>query len=135
MNSVFIEIPITDVVEAAAQPTKTYRLDLDKGRIVGMTDGVEALMQAIRKAIITPRFKCLVYDNQYGSEVEEAIIAKDASQEYARAVIPAFIKDCLLPDDRIIEVKDFEIEFQNDGAYISFTADTIYGTARIEEVI
>lgn len=133
--AVFIEIPIKDVVEAAEQPSKTYRLDLDKGRIVGMTDGIDALMQAIRKAIITPRFKCLVYDNQYGSEVEEAIIAKDASQEYARAVIPSFIEDCLLPDNRITAVKDFEIEFADDGCYITFTAETIYGIARIEEVI
>ena len=52
----------------------TYGLDLDKGRITGKIDGLEAVNQAIRKAIITPRWKCLVYDNQYGSEIEDAVI-------------------------------------------------------------
>lgn len=63
-------------IEEAQEPSsKTYRLDLDKGRISGKIDGLEAVNQAIRKAIITPRFKCLIYDNQYGSEVEDAVIS------------------------------------------------------------
>ena len=74
MAEVFIPIPIDTVTEAEEQPSLTYRLDLEAGRIVGRVDKLEAVNQAIRKAIITPRFKCLIYDNQYGSEVEEAII-------------------------------------------------------------
>ena len=81
MAEVFIPIPIDTVTEAEEQPSLTYRLDLENGRIVGRVDKLEAVNQAIRKAIITPRFKCLIYDNQYGSEVEEAIITKDASKE------------------------------------------------------
>ena len=66
MDEVFIPIPIDEVTEAEEQPSLTYRLDLDNGRIVGKVDGLEAVNQAIRKAIITPRFKCLIYDDQYG---------------------------------------------------------------------
>ena len=58
MESVFIPIPVTEVTEAQEKPSLTYKLDLDKGRIVGTVDGLEAVNQAIRKAIITPRFKC-----------------------------------------------------------------------------
>ena len=135
MADVYIPIPIDTVTEAEEQPSLTYRLDLDNGRIVGKVDGLEAVNQAIRKAIITPRFKCLIYDNQYGSEIEDAIIAKDATTEYIEAVTEGFVKDALRPDTRILSVYDFQFEFENDKAYIFFRADTIFGKTEIEEVI
>lgn len=135
MGGVYIPIPIDTVEEAEERPSLTYRLDLENGRIVGKVDGLEAVNQAIRKAIITPRFKCLIYDNQYGSEIEDAIISKDASREYIEAVTEGFIKDALYPDTRILSVYDFRFEFENDKAYIFFRADTIFGQTEIEEVI
>lgn len=135
MSNTVISIPISDVEEAAEAPSKTYRLDLDKGRIVGMIDGQEAVQQAIRKAIITPRFKCLIYDNQYGSEIEDAIIAKDASQDYIEAVIEGFVRDALKPDTRILDISDFRVTFSENAAYINFTASTIFGETEISEVI
>lgn len=133
--AVYIPINIAGVQDAQEKPSKTYRLDLDAGRIIGFVDNIEAVQQAIRKAIITPRFKCLIYDTQYGSEIEDAVIAKDASREYAESVIEGFVKDALAPDTRILECHDFSIELEKDHANIEFTADTIYGEAKIEEVI
>ena len=101
----------------------------------GRVDKLEAVNQAIRKAIITPRFKCLIYDNQYGSEVEEAIITKDASPEYIEAVVEGFIRDALRPDTRILSIYDFQFEFREDRAYVFFRADTIFGETEIEEMI
>lgn len=135
MAEVYIPIPISTITEAEEQPSLTYRLDLDKGRIVGKADKLEAVNQAIRKAIITPRFKCLIYDNQYGSEIEEAIITKNATRAYIEAVTEGFVRDALRPDTRILSVYDFIFEFENDKAYISFKADTIFGKTEIEEVI
>lgn len=134
-DSVFIPIPIETITEAEEKPSKTYRLDLDAGRIVGKVDGIKAVQQAIRKAIITPRFKCLIYDSQYGSEIEDAYTAKDASRTYVKATAEGFVKDALKPDTRILSVYDFEFEFWEDCAHISFTADTIFGETEIEEVI
>lgn len=133
--AVNVPIPISEVEEAQELPSRTYRLDLDAGRIVGMVDGLEAVNQAIRKAIITPRFKCLIYDNQYGSEIQEAVTTNDATKKYIEAVIPGFVEDCLAPDTRILRVYDFEFSFEEDRAYIYFKADTIYGETEIEEVI
>lgn len=135
MAEVYIPIPVETVTEAEEQPSLTYRLDLDNGRIVGRLDKLEAVNQAIRKAIITPRFKCLIYDNQYGSEIEEAIISKDATRDYIEAVTEGFVKDALCPDTRILSVYDFQFEFKEDKAYVFFRADTIFGETEIEEVI
>ncbi len=150
-ESVAIGMGVSGVIEAAEQPSKTYRLTLDTerivgkyadgtevvyhGRIKGYTDGRAAVQQAIRKAIITPRYKCLIYDSQYGSEIEATITANDATREYVIAAIAGFVEDALKPDSRILNVSDFEIEFEKDRAYITFDADTIFGEMEVEEVI
>lgn len=133
--AVFIPIPVETIQDAKELPSLTYRLDLDAGRIVGFVDRLDAVNQAIRKAIITPRFKCLIYDSQYGSEIEEAIIAESASQQYVIAAIEGFVRDCLKPDTRIKRLYDFIIELTGERCYLEFKADTIYGNTTIKEVI
>lgn len=131
----FIPIPISTLQTAREPPSLTYALDLDRGRIIGKVDGLEATRQAIRKALITPRWKCLVYNNQYGSELKNEITAKDASRELIETEIPRMVEDALLPDTRILSVSNFSYSFEGDECYITFTAQTIYGVTVIEEVI
>jgi len=45
------------------------------------------------------------------------------------------VEDALLCDGRILKVYDFEFEFNEDSCNVHFTADTIYGTTEVEEVI
>ncbi len=85
--AVDIEIPFTGIEEAAEQPSKTYRLDIDNGHISGTVDGIEAVEQAIRKAIITQRFCNLIYDSDYGCEAQSAVHSKGVTHEYLEAVI------------------------------------------------
>lgn len=154
-ESVYIPLLVTKVDEAAEPPSKTYRLDLEEGRILGMVDGQVAVRQAIHKAIITPRWKCLIYDNQYGSEIEAAVIQSQgrASTDYIEAVVPGFVRDALRPDRRITLVYNFVFAFtpedkaklfpdlfeavgdDGDAVFVSFCADTIYGTVQVKEVI
>ncbi len=131
----FIPIPISTVQEAQESPSSTYALDLDHGRIMGKVDGLKAIEQAIRKALITPRWKCLVYNNQYGSEIKNAVLSKSASRALVEAELPRMIEDALLPDTRVLSVEDFAFSFEADKCYISFTAKTIFGTITIAEVI
>lgn len=135
MADTFIPIPVTQVEPSKEAPSLTYKLDLDTGRIYGKIDGLEAVNQAIRKAIITPRFKCLIYDHQYGSEIEDAVIADDATPDYIETAAEGFIIDALKPDTRILKVYDFSFSFKDDSAYISFRCDTIFGDTTVEEVI
>ena len=117
--AVYIPINIAGVQDAQEKPSKTYRLDLDAGRIVGFVNNIEAVQQAIRKAIITPRFKCLIYDNQYGSEIEDAVIAKDASREYAESVIEGFVKDALAPDPAFSNATTFRLSLKKTTQTLS----------------
>lgn len=133
----YISIPINGITSKTSVPTKTYALDLDKGRIAGFVDGKKACEQYIRKALITPRFKCLIYDNQYGSEIKQLITTDDASQSYIAAELPRMIKDAIIHDSRIINVDTsaFDITFEGDSIYADFEVETIYGMLNFEEVI
>lgn len=133
--SVLVPFPVGSVEQEKAQPSLTYRLDPDRKRIVGRVDKLDAVNQAIRKALITPRFRCLVYGNQYGSEIKETVIAGDASREYIETDLPRLVKDALLVDSRILDVYAFSFAFSDEQVLIKFTADTIFGTAVVEEVV
>lgn len=130
-----IEIPIGELEEAAELPSKTYRLDLDKGRIYGKIDGLEAVEQAIRKAILTQRFNNLIYDDDYGCEAQDALHDNGVTQDFLETAIPEMVKDALSQDTRITNIYDFELNFENDSAYVSFKVDTIFGETKISEVI
>jgi hypothetical protein len=140
--SVFIPIPIAELVPASEQPSKTYRLDFERGRIfaVGSCDGLEAANQFMKKTLLTPRFRCLIYDSQYGSEIKQTVIAGDVTSEYIETEMPRLVKDAVLADSRILDVYDFTLTFDSDPekrerAYVRFKANTIFGPTVIEEVI
>ena len=129
-----VPIGISQIVEAEEQPSKTYKLDLDTGRIVGKVDELEAMNQFIRKALITPRFKCLIYSSQYGSEIRE-VTTSDATPELIESEIPRLVDDALTYDPRILKVYDYSFSFNDDSVNIKFSVDTIYGTTEFEGVI
>ncbi len=133
--AVDIEIPFTDIEEEAEKPSRTYCLDLNSGHIIGMVDGISAVNQAIRKAIITARYKCLIYDSDYGGEIEDMIYDAVSTPELIETALPELICDALSQDTRILEIYDFEFTFKNDSAFISFSADTIFGKTQISEVL
>lgn len=138
--SLDVPITITDLSEDSSRTYRTYALDLDKGRISGMIDSIDAVNQFIRKSLITPRFKCLIYDNQFGSEIKERITENDATREYIEAELPRLVKDAIIYDPRILDVYDFEFEFVTDkeqrgSIRIQAKVSTIYGETVIDEVI
>lgn len=127
---------ISDISDVDDKPTKTYCIDFDKGRIKGSLNEIEAVQQYIKKALKTPRYKCLAYTNQYGSEIEAMLIANKWSIEAIKKLLPPIIKDAL-SDNRIIDVYDFTFSkgTDDDCIYVKFTVDTIYGNTNIDEVI
>lgn len=133
--AVDIEIPIDSIEEETEKPSRTYRLDLDSGRIIGIADGIEAVNQAIRKAIITARYKNLIYDDDYGGELGDIIRDEDSTPELIETALPVLVKDALSQDTRILDVYDFSFAFNGDSVAVSFRADTIFGETQISEVI
>jgi len=106
-------------------PSYTYKLDIENGRIQGMVDNKEAMQQAIYKALFTDRYSDLIYSDEYGSEL---YTLKGQPSYYAEVLTPDYIEDCLLADDRIESVENIQImKTDLESIYITFTVVTMFG--------
>ncbi len=115
--------------EAESYPSRTWRLDFFAGRVRGsilggMIDGNAAVGQAAQCALLTERFAYLYLPWDYGSELH-TLVGK--SQDYVHAEAQRMIREALLQDERILDVKDFAF----DGDVITFRIDTIFGTQQM----
>lgn len=115
---------------------RTYRMDFENKRIIGMTDGMDAAAQAMFKALQTRRFAYLIYDDQYGSDLYNKIGNVSLSKSYLDTDIPVMIEDAFLNDDTILSIDGLSYEIADiDSVYVKFSALTIYGDVDIEGVI
>lgn len=124
-----------NVVEPVVQPSKTYRLDLDSGEIGGVIDGEDAARQFIRKALVTQRFRNLIYDRTYGSELE-SLIEQQTTPELREMEVIRTITEALIYDERVADVRDFEIT-RDDGSdelFVSFFVELADGNTISEGV-
>lgn len=114
------------------QPSLTYKLDLNAGRILGMIDGLEAVKQAIVKILLTKRYAYLIYDWYYGIGLEKYI---GLGLAYLKADITEALREGLQYDNRILSVDSVTAERGEklDAVVISFTVTTIYGV--VEEMV
>ena len=135
-----IPIPFETIENEQEKTSRTYRIDWDEGRIIGFIDGLEAMMQFIKKVLHTPRFRFLIYSRQYGNEIIDTVIDKDVTREYIETEIPFLVTDALIYDSRIFRVYNIGIEFKDtypmkDSCFINFDVDTIYGKIHVKEVV
>jgi Protein of unknown function (DUF2634) len=112
--------------ETEPQPSKTYYLDFENGRIGPMIDGDLALRQFIIKTIMTPRSRYLIYDDEYGTELED-LIGADVTDAFLQEEIPRVIREALIYDDRIADVRDFVVRREKDVVFIEFTIEKVDG--------
>ena len=118
-NSVNVEISNYEI-----QPSYTYRLDLENGRIAGNIDGSDSVYQAIVKILNTDKYAHEIYDWNYGQEILK-LVGKEFS--YIEVRLPQIIEEALLQDDRVKEVTDFEITQNSmDTVTASFRVVTIF---------
>lgn len=121
---------ITNVqAEEVQQPSRTYRIDFERGRILGMVDGLEAVKQAVFVILETERFRHLIYSPDYGMEWHGLV---GANPVYIRSELKRRITDALMQDDRIENVTDFQINIAGDTAIVRFTVVSTFGDFREE---
>lgn len=105
-------------------PSKTFYIDFESKKIVGMIEGKKAIEQSILLALSTSRFKYLIFSWNYGEEINKLV---GKPKDLARAELPRLLNECLLVDDRISAIEDLIITEVEEGLYVSFTAVTVHG--------
>jgi len=111
----------------SVQPSKTWRMDLTSGRIGGFIDGREAVRQYIRKVLMTPRNRYLIYDEFYGEELRE-LIGQGMTPTLMDVEIPGLVREAIQYDDRIEAIPNVEVtQFGSDGILVAVTVELVDG--------
>lgn len=112
-------------IEVISQPSLTYGLDLVNKKIRNKIDNADAMLQAIKKILLTERYSCVIYDGEYGSEFSR-FIGKDINFCIADAERTA--TEALSVDDRVLGLSNVEMTPKSiDTAELSLVVNTIYG--------
>ncbi len=123
-----VEADMLDI-EVKTEPSRTYALDIENGRIRGIADELEAVKQAVYLMLNTERYDHLIYSWDYGVELKELA---GEQKEYAYPEIKRCITEALLQDDRITAVDDFKFESSLKAVHVKFKVYTIYGDMEVE---
>ena len=108
-------------------PTNTYRIIIDKDRVSGETDGIEAMKQAVYLILSTERYAYPVYSWNYGVELKDLF---GQPTTYVEAVLEYRIRDALMADERITDVRNFEFSSQKNTVSATFEVVTNQGNVQ-----
>lgn len=116
-----------NVVETTTEPGYTFEFDFTTKQFTGqMIDDSDALRQFILKAILTTRFRYLIYTDAYGSEIE-TLIEDDATFAYAESEMKRFVFEAIAFDDRVQNVHSFHLYQVQDELYCDFVVVPVEG--------
>ena len=115
-----------------AGSSRTWKIDWENRRIGGWTDGTEALRQAALLALLTPRFRHVIYSFRYGSELE-SLIGRDA--EYAAAAAPSMAEEALVADGRFSRVTAGSFSAAGDRIAGTVTVTAGSGSFRVDAAV
>jgi len=123
-----IDVDLT--VTEGKEISKAYKLSSDK--IQGFVDDLEALQQAIYKVLSTEKYEYPIYSFSYGIELE-SLIGKDPI--YVQIELKRRIQECLLQDERITSVDNFNFLITGDEMLCTFNVTSIYGEITITKEV
>lgn len=126
-------------VKQSLEVPKEFELDLDKMQIIlrdgqpGIVEGLPAIKIWIYKTLRTQRFRYDVYTWDYGHEFE-TLIGSTLPKEAMPAKAQQMLRDALMVNPYITDIKDVTAKVLSDKIDISFTAVTKYGEVIINGV-
>ena len=124
---------LTTDLSVERQPSKNYRMDIERDTVIGHCDGLEAMKQVIYKILNTERYQYIIYSWNYGIELLDLY---GKSVTYVCSELPRRITEALMQDDRILSVDEFNFDTtQKRTVLVSFTVHTIFGDVDTEKVV
>ena len=115
-----------DLIEFAMeqQPSHTYKLDIDRGRVKGTTEDADALLQAVYLILSVERYQYPIYSYNYGVELVDLI---GQPKDFVMSEVKRRITEALTQDDRINSVDGWAFENTKKSLVVTFAVHTIYG--------
>lgn len=113
-----------------SETIKTYKLT--QTNIQGYTDNLDALQQAIYKVLNTEKYEYEIYSFNYGIELEN-LIGKD--EQYVKIELKRRITECLIQNEKIQAVDNFNFTITNDNILCVFDVSSIYGKIQVSKEV
>lgn len=113
-------------------PAKTYRMDIEKERIAGYSDQIEAVKQTVYCILNTERYENLIYSWNYGTELKNLY---GRPIPYVKSELKRRIREALLQDDRIQNVTSFSFTERGGKLTAEFSVETDCGEIRMEKEV
>lgn len=124
---------LTPDVTYKLQPSYTYEMNVVDAKVVGNTNGIPAMEQAIYKILSTERYKTPIYSWNYGVELADLF---GMPANYCIPEIERRITEALLVDDRINKVYDFEFSQPQKRVVVAkFKVDTSEGIVTTQKEV
>lgn len=109
------------------QPGLTWKIDREKGRIVGECDNWEAVRQAVEIILWTERFRWQIY-RPYSGVQYDGLIGLDPG--YVAAELKRRVRAALMMDSRVTGIEDYTYTFSEGILHAEFTVTTVFGGIR-----
>lgn len=122
------ELPLYKELAYDIAQNKIVRDECGREKFVS---GNEALRIWIWKTLKTERYRYIVYDADYGIELEQFIGQSNNSKN--AAIIKAYVIQALMVNPYIKSIDKIAIDFADDGLKYRLYITTIYGKLYVEE--
>ena len=117
-------------IDDSIQTSKTFRVTTDK--MQGYIDNLEALKQSIYHRLSTERYEYSILSFEYGIQTED-LLGKEST--YVKIELKRRIAECLLKDDRIISVDNFQFNIKENSLHCTFDVSSIYGEIEMSRAV
>ena len=120
-------LPLTSGIEFVSQPSLTWHLDRETGRIEGTCDGYDAMKQAVEIILGVERYRWQIYQPTSGMQWD-GLLGQDTG--FVAAELQRRLLDALLQDDRVTGLKDYSYNVNGQSLVVTFTVTTVYGDVK-----
>ena len=119
--------------EIISYPSRTFYYNEKTGRLEGMVDGLQAVIQTADTILNIERWQYQIVSSVVGIEADNLI---SESYNLVCCELKRTIEEALSIDDRITGVDSFtfeESEDEDDALLVKFTMHTVYGSAPMKK--
>lgn len=117
-------LDLSGAVRYEDQPGRTWKIDREKGRIVGECDNWEAARQAVEIILWTERFRWQIY-SPYSGVQYDGLIGLDPG--YVAAELKRRVRAALMMDSRVTGIENYSYTFSEGILHAEFTVTTVFG--------
>lgn len=112
-------------VEFVSQPSLTWYINKETGRIQNTAEGLAAVRQAAEIILNVERFRWQIFSPYSGVQLDDLL---GQSFGYVALELQRRIKEALAQDDRILGIADYRCSQRGDSLLVSFTVNSVFGS-------